>query len=124
MNNGKVKKYVQVGEMVRMIATYSGVNMHMNLAGRPITASVKEYKCNDRSYYSTQYYYESGNPWTTVTLGEGGFFREETENGPAFYCYPDDGPGDDNPVAVQERLIAQIESALGDNVVTITNLGL
>jgi hypothetical protein len=124
--NGRIKKYVQPDDAVRLIGCYSEVNMHMGVAGKPIIASIKEQVFDGRSYYSTRYI-RDGREWSTVTLGEGGFYQEDTADGPRFYCYPDDGPGDEDPKAVQRDITQLISSAIsgaGVSVTTITNLGL
>lgn len=123
--NEKTKTYVKPGEIVRTVACYSEVNMHMRLAGKPVLASVRESVCGDQTYYGTQYHNEDGSKRTTVTLGEGGFYREETENGPVFYCYPDDGPGDADPDGLRNEVVMRLEETLGgDGVTKITYLGL
>src|SRR6185312_1991713 len=109
------KVYPAIGERVRTVGCYSEVMMHFRLAGRPVEVSL-EYQTawkDGQPYPLTEHapmcqVWKDGKPFSGLILpGEGGFYRDDR----GYYCYPDDGPGDADPIASQEELAEMIRQA-------------
>jgi hypothetical protein len=119
------QRYVNPGDMVRVIGNYSEVMCHMRVAGKPIVVELLYKHHGTNIYFYAQVYKDLRPCGGPITTGEAGFFFDSEKN--QYYTYEDYGPGDENPQKVIKEARDLIESAIkasGVEVTTITNLGL
>lgn len=112
---------IQPGQKVRTVGVYSEIMMHFRLAGRPVEVELLRREYPSGVYYMAQIYHDGEKFSGPITTSEAGII----ENGDEFTIDANDGPGDEDPAAVQREFNQMIREAMsGPGVCVITNLGL
>lgn len=115
----QVKRYAKVGERIRTVGSYSEMMCHCGYAGRPVDIVLTQ----SGPYFGGRAYKVGEGGYVSGTPGEVGFYQDAE----GYYCYPEDGPGDENPQAVIAEATAMLNDAIdasGVQVTTISNLGI
>ena len=104
----RIKRYMKPGDRVRTVGCYSEAMCHMGLAGRPVEVELRAKLYQGGRAYSAQCYMDGKPVSFPVLTGEAGIMEDEG----GFYCYADDGPGDEDPKAEERRMYELIRNAL------------
>lgn len=102
------KTYIQPGEVLPVIGSYSEAMCHCGHAGLPVGVELVAATFDGRTYYSGAVH-KNGQRYTGFTTGEVGIMSDD--GGHYVRVRAADDKGDANPKAVQAELTAMILAA-------------